>query len=56
MRRFLSWGLLLVFCTVSLACLGCGRKSSEEPAGKKALQWKKSKEEELTGDKADQGE
>lgn len=55
-RKISAWIILTVFCVVGMACLGCAKKKDDSLAGGKALQWKKSKEEELTGENADKGE
>lgn len=63
MSRKRTW--ILVFLAVAvvgpLALFGCGRKEEDKgqgvgQQGGKALQWKKSKEKELSGEDADKGE
>jgi hypothetical protein len=48
--------LCLIFILTGLVVLpGCGKRRSDSPA-KSALEWKKAKEGELSGDQAEKGD
>lgn len=55
MKRGFVCILLSLFAFLSVVPLGCTRKNAD-PKGKEALQWKKDKEKELTGEDADRGD